>query len=57
MITCGDVNYDYMPETEITGKSKEIILDLTKKKRNMFKKKAKKLLGQTRTYFHILSEF
>ena len=49
-ITCGDVNYDYMPEAFATWMNKWIILHL-------MKKKAEKLLGQTRSYFRILFEF
>ena len=50
-----DVNYDYMQRHSQLGKNREIILHLTTKKRNMFKKKARSSFvkqGCTSTEFH-----
>lgn len=40
----GNVNFYYMPETLATSGNKKIILHLTKKNRNRFKKKARSCL-------------
>ena len=46
-----------MPDSFVTWEEKRNNFTFDKKKRNMVKEKAKKVLGQRRPYFRILSEF